>query len=134
MSEKTEQQKTEQLTFKLKRKEVGELVTCIKPQLSEFANITDSAEWYTPLRTFEAENEATTSMLKAAELKASKDGGKDADGKWTQKGADILNAEYEKIMNQEVEFTLAKIDKAKMSVCPAKLSPAFYILLDKLIK
>jgi len=29
---------------------------------------------------------------------------------------------------------LAKIDKAKMSVCPAKLSPAFYILLDKLIK
>jgi len=134
MSEKTEQQKTEQLTFKLKRKEVGELVTCIKPQLSEFPNITDSAEWYTPLREFEAANEATIAMSKAAEIKAAKDGGKDADGKWTQKGADILNPEYEKIMNQEVEFTLAKIDKAKMSSCPAKLSPAFYILLDKLIK
>ena len=71
------EEKTTELKFKLKRKEVGELVTCIKPQLSEFPNITDSAEWYTPLRTFETENEATTSMLKAAELKASKDGGKD---------------------------------------------------------
>ena len=44
------EEKTTELKFKLKRKEVGELVTCIKPQLSEFANITDSAEWYTPLR------------------------------------------------------------------------------------
>ena len=128
------EEKTTELKFKLKRKEVGELVVCIKPQLSEFANITDSAEWYAPLRAFEPENDATNAMVKVADAKASKDGGKDKDGKWTQKGVDLFNAEYEKIMNQEVEFTLAKIDKAKMSSCPAKLSPAFYILLDKLIK
>ena len=128
------EEKTTELKFKLKRKEVGELVVCIKPKLSEFVNITDSAEWYTPLREFEAANDVTTAMVKSAEKNASKDGGKDAEGKWTQKGVDLYNAEYEKIITQEVEFTLAKIDKAKMSSCPAKLSPAFYILEGKLIK
>jgi len=120
--------------FKLKRKEVGELVTCIKPQLSEFTNITDSAEWYTPLREFEAANDATNAMIKVAEGKAEKDGGKDKAGKWAQKGIDALNSEYAKIIELEVEFNLTTIDKAKMSSCPAKLSPAFYILEGKLIK
>ena len=128
------EEKTTELKFKLKRKEVGELVVCIKPLLKEFAVITDGAEWYAPLRAFEAENEATTEMIKLAEAKASKDGGKDAEGKWTQKGVDLYNAEYEKIIKLEVEFNLPKIDKSKMATCPPKISDAFYILEDKLIK